>query len=189
MNIRFSRFIEAVNEVVSKESAEVAIIHGVKPALAELIAHDDWLADEYAVPQAHFYQQYLLHCDPAERFSVVSFVWGPGQKTPIHDHTVWGLIGMLRGAETGTRFTRAGEGSALVPGKQLRLEQGQIEVVSPSIGDVHRVANAFDDRTSISIHVYGANIGKVKRHIFDAETGWPKEFISGFSEPAAGART
>jgi predicted metal-dependent enzyme (double-stranded beta helix superfamily) len=188
MNIRFSRFIDAVNEVISKESDEGAIIEGVKPALAELIAQDDWLADEYAVPHAQFYQQYLLYCDPAERFCVVSFVWGPGQKTPIHDHTVWGLIGMLRGAETGTRFTVSGNGSAPIAGEKLRLEQGQIDVVSPSIGDVHRVVNAFDDRTSISIHVYGANIGKVKRHVFDAETGWHKEFVSGFSEPAVSAR-
>ncbi len=32
-----------------------------------------------------------------ERFCVVSFVWGPDQATPIHNHTVWGLVGVLRG--------------------------------------------------------------------------------------------
>ena len=41
-----------------------------------------------AQPHPQYYQQHLLHCDPLERFSVVSFVWGPGQKTPVHDHTV-----------------------------------------------------------------------------------------------------
>jgi len=43
------------------------------------------------------------------------------------------------------------------------------------------VANAFDDRVSISIHVYGANIGAVKRHVFDAATGVDKPFVSGYS--------
>jgi predicted metal-dependent enzyme (double-stranded beta helix superfamily) len=33
-------------------------------------------------------------------------VWGPGQTTPIHDHRVWGLIGMLRGSEYSQGFER-----------------------------------------------------------------------------------
>ena len=189
MNTRLATFVDAVNKVVSKESGEAEMIQGISPALAALIAHDDWLPDEYAVAHPQFYQQYLLYCDPAERFAVVSFVWGPGQKTPIHDHTVWGLIGMLRGAEIGTRFTLPGEGMAPVPGEPVLLDHGQIDVVSPSVGDVHQVANAFGDRTSVSIHVYGANISKVKRHVFDAATGQPKDFISGFSEPALSGGT
>jgi len=78
--------------------------------LADLVAVDDWLPDEYATPSPVRYQQYLLHCDPLERFSVVSFVWGPGQSTPIHDHRVWGLVGVLRGAELDERFVRGAHG-------------------------------------------------------------------------------
>ena len=66
--------------------------------LAQLVSHDDWLPDEFAQPNPERYQQFLLYADPDDRFSVVSFVWGPGQATPIHDHTVWGLVGVLRGA-------------------------------------------------------------------------------------------
>ena len=55
------------------------------------------------------------------------------------------------------------------------------EVVSPAVGDIHRVANAFGDRVSISIHAYGANIGRVRRHVFDAQTGAAKEFVSGYA--------
>ena len=51
---------------------------------------------------------------------------------------------------------------------------------APRIGDVHQVSNAFSDRTSISIHVYGANIGAVRRAVFSAE-GEEKPFISGYS--------
>ena len=47
----------------------------------------------------------LLHCDPMERFSVVSFVWAPGQKTPVHDHTVWGMVGVMRGVEFCEEFS------------------------------------------------------------------------------------
>jgi predicted metal-dependent enzyme (double-stranded beta helix superfamily) len=62
----------------------------------------------------------------------------------------------------------------------VRLEQGTVEAVSPDIGDLHAVSNAFDDRASISIHVYGANIGKVERSIFQLD-GSTKTFISGYS--------
>ena len=127
-----------------------------------------------------YYQQYLLYADPKDRFSVVSFVWGPGQKTPVHDHTVWGVIGMLRGSERCTAYKQVG-GRIAQDGEDFLLERGEVEMVSPAIGDIHSVANAFDDRVSVSIHAYGANIGKVKRHVFDPQTGASKEFISGYA--------
>jgi predicted metal-dependent enzyme (double-stranded beta helix superfamily) len=43
------------------------------------------------------------------------------------------------------------------------------------------VSNALSDRASISIHVYGANIGAVKRHVYDPETGSVETFVSGYS--------
>ncbi len=149
--------------------------------LATLLRDDTWLPDACAQPHPDFYQQYLLHCDPLERFSVVSFVWGPGQRTPVHNHEVWGLIGMLRGVEIGQRYRREADGVLVADGAAERLEPGDIDVVSPATGDIHVVENAYTDRVSISIHVYGANIGAVKRHVFDPVTGLAKPFVSGYS--------
>lgn len=152
-------------------------------AMKDLIAKDDWLPDSMAVPHPEYYQQYCLHVDPEDRFSVVSFVWGPGQQTPIHDHTVWGVIGVLRGAETSQSYEIDGDAAPKPVGDIEMLDTGAIGFVSPTIGDVHRVRNAHSDQVSISIHAYGANIGKVNRHVFP-ETGGPaKSFISGYSEP------
>ncbi|MEM7253495.1 MAG: cysteine dioxygenase [Pseudomonadota bacterium] len=146
--------------------------------LTRLITKDDWLPSEFAQPSPERYQQYLLYCDPYERFSVVSFVWGPGQTTPIHDHTVWGLIGVMRGGEVCEEFNVAGRDLNAAHEHELRI--GEIDKVSPTIGDVHRVTNAFADKVSLSIHVYGANIGAVKRHTFEA-SGAANMFISGYS--------
>jgi predicted metal-dependent enzyme (double-stranded beta helix superfamily) len=154
------------------------------PQIAELmrrlIARDDWLAPAFAQPHPHYYQQHLLYADPAERFSVVSFVWGPGQSTPIHDHTVWGVIGMLRGVELAERFVVEPGRPPLPVGGVERLEPGSVSCVSPLLGDVHRVRNAFDDRVSISIHAYGGNIGTIQRHVFTPQ-GECKGFVSGYS--------
>ena len=160
---------------------EASLLASAQPLMRGLIAQDDWLPEPLAQPHPEFYRQYLLHADPLGRFSIVSFVWGPGQQTPVHDHTVWGIIGMLRGAEFSQAYT-AGDNGALVPaGDEHRLEPGDVELVSPRLGDIHRVRNAFTDKVSISIHMYGANIGEVERHVFDPATGRAKPFVSGYS--------
>jgi predicted metal-dependent enzyme (double-stranded beta helix superfamily) len=152
--------------------------------LSTLVSADDWLPDAFAQPGPASYRQYLLWCDPLERFSVVSFVWGPGQTTPVHNHTVWGLIGMLRGAENSIGFESRADGKPMVKTTHETLTPGAISAVSPSIGDIHTVSNALTDRVSISIHVYGANIGAVARHTFDPKTGRQKDFVSGYSNDA-----
>ena len=53
-------------------------------------------------------------------------------------------------------------------------------MVSPRIGDIHRVSNAHADQVSVSIHVYGANIGTLVRHTYDPHSGQPSRFVSGY---------
>ncbi|UCJ18900.1 cysteine dioxygenase [Pseudomonas sp. MM211] len=179
---RLNAFVAGLSDLLNREPDEGTLIERGGELLQQLVSHDDWLPRELAQPSTERYQQYLLHLDPARRFSVVSFVWGPGQSTPVHDHRVWGLIGMLRGAEDSQGFSRQADGSLHADGDVVRLKPGQVEAVSPRIGDIHQVSNAFDDRVSISIHVYGADIGAVHRAVY-REDGSEKLFISGYSTP------
>jgi predicted metal-dependent enzyme (double-stranded beta helix superfamily) len=174
-------FVQAMTRLAESAGDESTLLQSARPLLAELIREDNWLPEHCTRTHPEYYRQYLLHCDPLERFSLVSFVWGPGQHTPIHDHGVWGLIGMLRGAEVGQRYRIGDDGRLQADGVESRLEPGDIEAVSPAIGDIHRVANAFADRASISVHLYGANIGAVARHVFDPGSGAAKPFVSGYS--------
>jgi predicted metal-dependent enzyme (double-stranded beta helix superfamily) len=180
-----NRFVTVVDGLVTAGGEQLPDFWSrVGQAMAELVAQDDWLPASMAVPDPQFYQQFCLYADPDDRFSVVSFVWGPGQTTPIHDHTVWGVIGMLRGAEICQAYDIDASGVPIANGDPKRLEAGAVEFVAPSIGDVHRVSNAYDDRVSVSIHAYGGNIGKISRHVFAQQGGEPKAFVSGYSEPA-----
>lgn len=179
---RLRHFITSFADLLTRESAEAAIIRDGSALLGELVAVDDWLPEAYAQPDPERYRQYLLHVDSAQRFSVVSFVWGPGQQTPVHDHTVWGLIGMLRGSEYAQSYRRQ-DGVLAAHGEPIQLSPGMVEAVSPHVDgldDIHRVRNAYDDRVSISVHVYGANIGAVQRSVYQPD-GTPKPFISGYS--------
>jgi predicted metal-dependent enzyme (double-stranded beta helix superfamily) len=176
---RLRGFVTAFADLLAATRDEGAILQSGAALLTRLIAKDDWLPDAFARPNPDRYQQYLLHCDSRERFSVVSFVWGPGQSTPIHDHSVWGLVGVLRGVEKVERFRRLPTGCLINEGEDY-LREGEVDAVSPRIGDIHRVTNRRADAPSISIHVYGANIGAVERATY-ALDGTPKSFISGYA--------
>lgn len=180
---RFARFVQQMTAVVEAHGQdEPALLDAAEPLLADLVRHDDWLPEAYAVPSNESYRQYLLYRDPRARFSVVSFVWQPGQKTPVHDHTVWGLVGVMRGEERCEEFALPGDGTPRARGDHP-LRAGAVDRVSPTIGDVHRVSNA-GAVTAISIHVYGADIGTTRRHVFDTATGAVQEFVSGYSNGA-----
>ncbi|BEP41085.1 cysteine dioxygenase [Variovorax sp. V15] len=173
-------FVGAFGRLLDGAPDEPRILSEGGELLRKLVSRDDWLPEAFAQPDPVYYRQFLLHADSTERFSVVSFVWGPGQATPVHDHTVWGLIGMLRGSEYSQGYALDSGGNARPHGEAVRLDPGQVEAVSPTVGDLHRVHNAHADRVSISIHVYGANIGAVRRHTYPAEGG-RKPFVSGYS--------
>lgn len=177
---RLRDFVGAFSRLVETATGEPDILGRGSQLLKELVAVDDWLPARFSESSQTGYQQYLLHADSQERFSVVSFVWGPGQKSPIHDHTVWGIVGVLRGAELEQRYSRASDGRFVEESEPGRLDQGEVTAVSPAIGDFHRVANALGNRPSTSIHVYGANIGAVRRSMYELD-GTSKTFISGYS--------
>jgi len=177
---RLRTFVTDTAEIIETQSSEDAILARLAPKLEALIRHDDWLPEAYAVSGGSRYRQYLLYADPLDRFSVVSFVWGPNQVTPIHDHRVWGLIGVLRGEELSVGYTRRADGSLQAKAPQ-RVVAGEVLAVSPQVGDIHAIANGLADASSISIHVYGANIGRVRRAVFDPDTGTAHDFISGYS--------
>lgn len=178
--------VDGLTALVDTHASEGVILQRGEALLRDLLARDDWLPAQMAEPDPQFYRQYLLYRDPAARFSVLSFVWGPGQHTPVHDHTVWGLVGILRGAELNQAYRLGAGGKLLADGPPVRMEAGQVAAVSPTLGDIHQVSNAFADRVSIGVHVYGGDIGAIDRSVFGPD-GARRPFRSGYANVAAGA--
>jgi predicted metal-dependent enzyme (double-stranded beta helix superfamily) len=179
---RLRETVAALTRLVERNgNAEHVVREPARDILAGLVAHDDWLPETFAASDPQRYRQYLLFCDPLERFSLVSFVWGPGQKTPVHDHLMWGLVGMLRGEEEEVSYTLRAGSPRLCAQKCSVLRPGMVGAVSPTIGDIHTVANALPDRPSISIHLYGGNIGTVRRHSYRTPDADAQPFVSGYS--------
>ena len=80
-------FIEAAEPVIRQVQEPGNTVLAIEPLLRRLVARPDWLKEKYrrAIP-SKAYSQYLLYRPADHAFSVVSFVWNPGQGSPIHDH-------------------------------------------------------------------------------------------------------
>lgn len=175
--VDFCRALERI--VVLDASTGIAAARAAE-AMGVLVADDGWLPDAWAAPSEVRYQQHLLYLDASARFSVVSFVWAPGQHTPIHDHGgLWGVVGVLRGAERSTRYDLGADRTLTAHAPDL-LAAGAVEVLDPAVGDIHAVTNALADRISVSIHAYGGDIGSIERRAFDPD-GTPRRFVSRYS--------
>lgn len=182
MNQKLLDFVTAISRMVGRTDLSPSdALQEACGHMAALVAHDDWLPEAMAQPHPKYYQQHLLYGDPLDRFSLVSFVWGPGQFTPVHDHTVWGAIGILRGAEREVPYEQTTDGRVRPSGPARVLKPGEVARVAPGLGDIHAVSNALEDQVSISIHLYGGNIGRIQRNVYDAQTGQTKPFVSGYS--------
>ncbi|MBO1413728.1 cysteine dioxygenase family protein [Streptomyces sp. FH025] len=107
------------------------------------------------------YRQHVLHAEEDGGFSVVSLVWLPGQRTPIHDHVSWCVAGVHQGQESETRYrlVSEGRGSRLVETEHVAGPAGTVAAFAPP-GDIHLVRNGCGG-TAISIHVYGADVSRL----------------------------
>jgi predicted metal-dependent enzyme (double-stranded beta helix superfamily) len=173
----FEQFIRDVTGIVQKNNDEAALLREVSASLKSILGKPDWLPAAYIKPRSDRYAQYPLYVAADGSFSVVSFVWSPGQSTPVHDHTVWGVVGIHQGVERTEAF-REVDGQLAVT-KVIDAGVGEVGAVSPAIGDVHRVSNVSDE-VAVSIHVYGGDIGRINRHVFDEASGQASEFVSGY---------
>jgi predicted metal-dependent enzyme (double-stranded beta helix superfamily) len=148
--------------------------HAIGARLGALLAHDGWLAPEHRVPDRDHYRQHLLHVSPSRRMSIVALVWLPGQRTAIHDHVSWCVVGVYEGLERETRYRAVESGAerCLEPTGSIDAHPGHVEVIVPSVEDIHAVT-AVGEGPTISIHVYGADIERLGSSIYRRFDDWP----------------
>lgn len=167
-----------------------AIIDHVKPFLQKLLTNERLIPEDYQLPLPHKYAQYLLYKPESEAFSVIAFIWGAGQVAPVHDHLVWGLVGLYRGSVVEKRYRRDDHGESVEPRYSIRevsqvtATKGDISFVYPPDYDIHGVANPFEE-IAITVHIYGTDIGKQPRHIHDVATGNKRDVVTKHDNPSA----
>lgn len=174
-------FVVDLSRKLDVTKKEDEILPFARERLSKLVQSEGWLDDSFKVPDSDAFSSYLLYCDPQQRFLVESSVFRPGKGTPVHNHTMWGAIGQLRGVERSTTFMRLETGGLRQIGQPDDLRSGETTSVSPNDIDIHSVKNPSATEDSVSIHVYGGHIGRITRYQFDVETGRATPFVAPYT--------
>ena len=106
----------------------------------------------------------ILFEDESVSIWFVRFV--PGLHVPPHDHQTTATIGVYEGAEDNHFYLR--EADRLVHKSSRRVGPGDVIALKPD--GIHSV-EAADGKPCCGIHVYLAELTKIKRSLFDWETG------------------
>jgi predicted metal-dependent enzyme (double-stranded beta helix superfamily) len=153
------RLAAEIATIVHAEGPAVETARQVAGALGGVLREPDLLLDDQRAAKPDCYCQHVLYADPDGLFSIVSLVWLPGQRTCIHDHISWCVVGVYQGAEESNLYRLVENGfdqPYLKKTGHMIDEAGSTSYFVPP-GDIHEVANTSDGKV-ISIHVYGADV-------------------------------
>lgn len=109
---------------------------------------------------------------PTGALSLQVFVWPPGTRTRIHDHSSWGAFCCAVGSVLEERYERLDDGSVhdYAPLRKVwqlswAPEDG-VSTVLPGARGIHRIGNPGSE-VAISVHLYGPRTGEVDGRDYD----------------------
>jgi predicted metal-dependent enzyme (double-stranded beta helix superfamily) len=117
---------------------------------------------------------YVARCwdGPDRSYSLQIFIWPPGTRTMVHDHSSWGAYACAAGTVFEERYERLDDGSRF---EHARLEEDWHLSWSPEDGastvlpgdeGIHRVGNPYED-VAVSVHLYGPRMSPVDGRDYD----------------------
>jgi hypothetical protein len=104
--------------------------------------------------------------------SLQVFVWAPGSKTPIYDHTSWGAYSCVAGSVLEDRYERLDDGTQLNRAHLRHSWRRELHctdrasTVAPYAGGIHRISNP-SSRPAVSAHLYGPRLGRLDGRDYD----------------------
>ena len=155
------RFISAVDAAI-REGDEHAVTAQLRNALCALICDPAVrLPSCVRDPIVDHYARRELYRSPEHGYSIIAMTWGPGQGTPVHDHSgLWCVEGVWDGELEITQYELLED-----DGERCRFRTaGGMQAGPGSAGSLippheyHSIANASADRIAVSVHVYQAPI-------------------------------
>ena len=155
------KLVARLDEAVSRGDQH-AVTAALRNCLCAMIRDRDvQLPDCVHDPIVDHYARRELYRSPARGYSVVAMTWGPGQGTPLHDHSgLWCVEGVWDGELEITQYElletegdrcrfRAAGGMQAGPGSAGSL-------IPPH--EYHTIGNTSPDALAVSVHVYQAPI-------------------------------
>lgn len=172
--------LKQIKQVVS-EQKDIFTSETVVEELTELVGNfelsrADW--EKFVHFDEFRYTRNLVSLDESDRFGLMILAWGPGQKSPIHDHngshcimrilegnlveTLYNRRGQS-GTESDTSFDPSNDVDYYEKTGEKLLETGQTAYIHDRIG-WHRVSNPSEMEPSVSLHLYAPTIEKCRTY-------------------------
>ena len=166
-------YVRTIEDVLDRHPSNRIIIREVSAATKQLCADDRWLEERFRAGSPDYYTRHLLHRDANNRFVVLALVWQPGQATPIHDHSCWGVMGIVENSLEEICFDRLDDGkradfAELEQSRGTDVGKGSVAYLLPPYEEIHRIGNV-SGKPTVSLHVYGRDLDEV--NVFDQVTG------------------
>lgn len=175
-------FTEDVENAVRSQASESDALRQLRPLMERLINTPGSIPAEAFVPRKDRFSNNLIYRPDDKAFSIMGGNWAPGQTTPIHDHLTWAVVGVYEGEERESIYKRTDDGSDPKVAKLEKVSErmntkGHVTVLGGS--GIHRIDNV-SKTPSLSVHMYGLDIGTTERHSYDPVTGVVSKFVSGY---------
>jgi predicted metal-dependent enzyme (double-stranded beta helix superfamily) len=120
----------------------------------------------------------LVH--QSDALTIVHVVAAPGFTSPVHDHTIWAVVGQYRGQED-NRFFEERDGDLVEVGAQS-IHPGEVVPLDATI--IHSIRNPSSDESCFALHVYGGDLIGSERSFWEPETGTKKPARGGEMQAA-----
>jgi len=114
----------------------------------------------------------------SDDLTVLGLAVPAGFVSPIHDHTIWAVVGIYAGDEDNVFYRRVGAADdveAIAETGRAVLHTRETLALPPDA--VHRIANSGTD-TMFALHVYGGDLFATHRSQWDDATGERSPFGS-----------
>jgi predicted metal-dependent enzyme (double-stranded beta helix superfamily) len=154
-----SKLVEAIDTAVASGDQH-AVTSALRNTLCCLIRDRDvQLPDCVHDPIVDHYARRELYRSARHGYSVVAMTWGPGQGTPVHDHSgLWCVEGVWDGQLEITQYElleRDGERFRFRAAGGMQAGPGSAGSLIPP-HEYHTIRNASPDTIAISLHIYKA---------------------------------
>lgn len=113
-------------------------------------------------PLVDHYARREIYRSAEHGYSVVAMTWGPGQGTPVHDHSgLWCVEGVWDGELEIVQYElleRAGERFRFRAAGGMQAGPGSAGSLIPP-HEYHTIRNASGEQVAVSLHIYQAPMG------------------------------
>ena len=159
------QFIDDAKKTAGQDCAPHQCVASIAPRMMRLLAEgEQFLEDHHLESDDKQAARNLIYASEDDTLSLYVLVWQPGQWTPVHDHSSWGVVGVLSGLLEERNYIRMNplqegdENIDLRPGGIVLMNPGTVTTFVPNPDHIHETGASADGQGAMTLHLYGRNM-------------------------------